>query len=90
MPLNPETGVLVLCGAKSRRNGGAACRQAAMRNGRCRFHGGKSTGPKTEEGKQRCKMNGYKHGFYSQTAVAERKRVRRLLKEAKITSQNYL
>ena len=33
------------CGAK-RRDGGS-CRQAAMGNGRCRMHGGKSTGPRT-------------------------------------------
>jgi hypothetical protein len=40
------------CGAKSKRTG-QPCRAPAMRNGRCRFHGGKSTGPLTEEGKKR-------------------------------------
>jgi len=31
------------CGAKSKRTG-KPCRQPAMPNGRCRLHGGKSTG----------------------------------------------
>lgn len=34
------------CGAKTRGDGGP-CRQRPMANGRCRLHGGKSTGPKT-------------------------------------------
>ena len=33
------------CGAATR--AGHECTQPAMRNGRCRFHGGKSTGPRT-------------------------------------------
>jgi hypothetical protein len=37
------------CGAKTRN--GAACRGPAMRNGRCRLHGGLSTAPKTPEGR---------------------------------------
>ena len=36
------------CGAATR--AGGACRQPAMANGRCRLHGGKSTGPRTEGG----------------------------------------
>jgi hypothetical protein len=32
-------------------------------SGRCRHHGGKSTGPKTEEGKEQSKMNATKHGL---------------------------
>ena len=34
------------CGAATR--AGHACAQPAMRNGRCRLHGGKSTGPRTD------------------------------------------
>ena len=37
------------CGARSKRTG-KPCRGAAMPNGRCKFHGGKSTGPRTMEG----------------------------------------
>ena len=40
------------CGAKRRDYG--LCRQPAMANGRCRMHGGKSTGPRTPEGMERC------------------------------------
>jgi hypothetical protein len=39
------------CGAKTRK--GRACIAKAMRNGRCRNHGGMCTGPNTEAGKQR-------------------------------------
>src|SRR5690606_30822573 len=39
------------CGAKTRR--GTACIRKAMKNGRCPNHGGCSTGPKTDEGRQR-------------------------------------
>ena len=38
------------CGAKVRATG-CACRAPAMANGRCRCHGGKSTGPRTAEGR---------------------------------------
>ena len=62
---NSEDGALVLCGARSKRNEGRACRQPAMKNGRCRLHGGKSTGPKTVEGRKKSKMAVLKHGFYS-------------------------
>lgn len=37
------------CGARTRK--GAACQCKALSNGRCKFHGGLSTGPKTADGK---------------------------------------
>src|SRR5712671_6866627 len=37
------------CGARSKRTG-KPCQGAAMPNGRCKLHGGKSTGPRTPEG----------------------------------------
>lgn len=40
------------CGASNRRGLPCQCRQLYS-NGRCRFHGGLSTGPKTPEGKHR-------------------------------------
>ena len=41
-----------ICGAKTRT--GAPCRCKLLLNGlRCRFHGGKSTGPRTPDGKRR-------------------------------------
>ena len=44
------------CGAKNRK--GLPCRNTNLRrNGRCKFHGGRSTGPKTAAGKQRSAQN---------------------------------
>jgi hypothetical protein len=47
-----------------------------MPNGRCKVHGGKSTGPRTPEGLERSKRANWKHGYYSREAKAERSRVR--------------
>lgn len=45
---------------------GSQCNAWAMDNSnRCRHHGGKSTGPKTEEGKKKARMNGTTHGLRS-------------------------
>src|SRR5262249_55889229 len=52
------------------------CRAAAMPNGRCKVHGGKSTGPRTPEGLERSRRANWKHGHYSREAKAERSRVR--------------
>jgi hypothetical protein len=43
------------CGARSKRTG-KPCRAAAMPNGRCKVHGGKSTGPRTPEGLERSRF----------------------------------
>lgn len=50
---------MAFCGAKTR--SGHTCKNSAMANGRCRLHGGKSTGPKNNHGNQNAK----KHGIYS-------------------------
>jgi len=39
------------CGARTR--AGHPCRRKGLANGRCRNHGGLSTGPRTPEGKRR-------------------------------------
>jgi len=51
------------CGARTR--AGCACRQPAMPNGRCRFHGGKSTGARTADGLARCRTATLRHGARS-------------------------
>ncbi|HME23426.1 MAG TPA: HGGxSTG domain-containing protein [Acetobacteraceae bacterium] len=55
------------CGARTRR--GDPCRSAAMPNGRCRMHGGKSTGPRTAEGLERMRRAKTKHGSYSAETI---------------------
>jgi hypothetical protein len=60
------------CGARSR--SGCPCRQPAMANGRCRFHGGKSTGARTAEGLRRCRAIRFRHGGRSAPVIALRSR----------------
>ena len=45
-----------MCGAKTRQ--GTSCKNTRLyKNGRCKNHGGLSTGPRTEEGKARALAN---------------------------------
>lgn len=45
------------CGAKTR--AGTPCKRRDLYNsGRCKLHGGLSTGPRTKEGKNRSALNG--------------------------------
>jgi hypothetical protein len=67
------------CGAKARTNHHQPCRLSAMANGRCRLHGGLSTGPRTEEGKFRAHQAVLKHGYYTQEAISERRALRETL-----------
>jgi hypothetical protein len=67
------------CGAKTRQ--GTPCRAPAMANGRCRMHGGKSTGPRTEAGLARSRKARWKHGHCSAEAKTLRKEVKELLAE---------
>ena len=67
------------CGARNRH--GTPCRCPAMPNGRCRLHGGLSTGPKTFEGLERIRKTATQHGRYSQEAKTEQAKFRALLQE---------
>lgn len=69
------------CGARTR--AGTPCQQPGMKNGRCRLHGGKSTGPRTPEGLERSRKANWKHGMYSQEEKAIRKKIRALIIESK-------
>lgn len=71
----------IRCGAKTRC--GQPCQSPSMRNGRCRMHGGKSTGPKTPDGRERSRRANWKHGYYSAEAIAERSSFRQLWRETK-------
>lgn len=44
------------CGARCKSTG-KPCMGRAMPNGRCRYHGGMSTGPLTAKGRERALMN---------------------------------
>src|ERR1019366_4220416 len=79
MPGNPSSAPR--CGAKTRR--GTSCLSPAMPNGRCRMHGGASTGPRTPEGLARARRSRWKHGRYSAEARATQKLVRDLLNESR-------
>ena len=57
------------CGAKTR--AGGACQNPAIKDrNRCALHGGKSTGPRTPEGKARSIAAHTKHGRRSRAHVA--------------------
>jgi hypothetical protein len=66
------------CGARGKRTG-QPCQGPAMANGRCRVHGGKSTGPKTPEGAERARQAALRHGFYTAELKAERRNARAVL-----------
>jgi hypothetical protein len=51
---------MTVCGAKTRK--GTTCQKSALKNGRCRLHGGKSTGPKDKERKSK-QMKGNKNAL---------------------------
>jgi hypothetical protein len=55
------------CGARTR--SGGCCSQPAMANGKCRFHGGKSTGPRTAAGLQRARDARLIHGLRSAEVI---------------------
>jgi len=59
------------------------CRQPAMKNGKCRYHGGHSTGPRTQEGLERARRGNWKHGAYSATAKEERKIFAKLIQRSR-------
>lgn len=70
----PKKNPILCCGAM--RNGEPCKRSAGAGTshpgyGRCKLHGGCSTGPKTEEGKARSISNGTKHGLYAKTLLPE-------------------
>ena len=63
------------CQARTRR--GTECQSPAMPNGRCRMHGGRSPGaPKGNR-------NAWKHGRYSAEAIARRRSIAELIRQAR-------
>ena len=59
------------CGAKTRR--GTPCKRPAnKRNGRCRLHGGASTGPRTKEGLAKIAAANTTTGQHTKSMIAKR------------------
>jgi hypothetical protein len=71
------------CGAKTRR--GTTCQCPSMANGRCRLHGGLSTGPKTPDGLERIRRAAFRHGRYTISARVERRTFHKLIADARLT-----
>ena len=65
------------CGAKTRHR--RPCLNPAMRNrGRCRMHGGASTGPRTPEGLERSRRARWLHGERSAETITRNRLYRRI------------
>ena len=60
------------CGAKTRK--GTPCqRPANKKNGRCRLHGGASSGPRTEVGRAKISAANLRHGKYTKDKLEKRR-----------------
>jgi len=70
----PPHGDIPRCGARTRP--GHPCGHYAMANGRCRLHGGKSTGARNPH-------RPIKHGCYTKEAIESRQMVASLLKDSR-------
>jgi len=65
------------CGARTRKE--TSCKAPAMENGRCRLHGGKSTGAPIGN------QNALKHGEYSASSIQNRRELRSILRQFKMS-----
>lgn len=74
-PMHLEMHLAKRCGARTR--SGSPCRSPAMANGRCRMHGGPSTGaPKGNK-------NAFRQGRYSAAAIDRRRAISALIRFAR-------
>ena len=79
------------CGAKTRR--GTPCqRPANLRNGKCRLHGGASSGPRTKEGRAKIAATNMTNGRHTKEMIAKRKEdaeiAKRLRDRLRVIEQN--
>ena len=66
----PPTFYIFTCGARTR--AGTPCKRRDLwSNGRCKFHGGLSTGPRTEQGRRQSAENGRKGGRPRKSSAGE-------------------
>jgi len=80
---NPPCDLALLprCNAMAKTTG-VRCKQAAMKNGKCYWHGGASTGPPLGN------MNSFKHGMYTKESLERQKNTRQLLKTCREALNN--
>ena len=65
--------ILIAAPCVARTRSGDACRRFGnSKNGRCHLHGGKSTGPRTDEGRQRIAKAHFKHGRRSKSHLQQK------------------
>jgi hypothetical protein len=62
------------CAARTR--SGGPCRSPAMASGRCRMHGGASTGPRTAAGRERSRAANLVHGYRTVEAREQHRQAR--------------
>jgi hypothetical protein len=72
------------CGANTR--GGGTCKAGAMPNGRCRMHGGGSTGPRTPEGLERLRAARTTHG----NRTAQARELRAMIRDLKAQTKRLI
>ena len=71
--------VCARCAAKSKRSG-EQCKKPAIRGKKvCDFHGGRSSGPKTQAGKDRQRAAVLKSGYYTKEVMEDKARSMRVL-----------
>ena len=75
---NPRCDLSLLprCNATAKTTG-VRCKQAAMKNGKCHWHGGKSTGAPVGN------RNALKNGFHTREAIENGKAVQQFLKDCR-------
>jgi len=71
---------------------GQQCKGPAMNNGsgKCRLHGGRSTGAKTDRGKLKIKAANTSHSFYSAEIKASLRRYLEAIKEERVSVEQIL
>jgi hypothetical protein len=74
------------CGAMKRRKK-TPCGSPAMANGRCRIHGGTSTGPRTAAGIERIRAAHLKHGMRTAEAIRQKKEAAALRRHIRALSK---
>lgn len=77
------------CGALARSTGQPCQRYGNLKNGRCKLHGGRSTGAKTAEGKRKSARAGWKHGRETAGAQQVRRKLGAIMKLIKLFHDNY-